>query len=350
MDIKSDIRNQIIEKFGVSQNISQFFSNILNCEFLLDNSTVKRKEMLYSIVAKYYYSECAELFKRLNEQNVLYAVLKGSVLSSQIYSKLAIKYPKDIDILINKNDISIINEILNDLGFVQGWINDNNIIQYTREENLFFSLFTHQQPSWIKRINNEVTPYVCVDINTNVLWGEMNRLFPLNMFLDFESIESTQIFNVELKKLKCESEFIALCLHHYKDLNSIYILSKRGFCFSHFIDIYVYLKTKRPNSDVLMAIIKKLKIEQFIFYLLYWIKYLFPNDKLVSQYFELLYDPQYEHSVNSFGLGSSERREWTFSFEERVCDPEFVRSFVQRLTDADKEKIYINQKYIHYDH
>ena len=71
------------------------------------------------------------------------------------------------------------------------------------------------------------------------MWGESGIHTDMNEFL--EHTIPYEIYGVEVRKLEPVHEFISLCLHHYKDLNSLYLLAKSGIKLSLFCVIYYYI-------------------------------------------------------------------------------------------------------------
>ena len=48
------------------------------------------------------------------------------------------------------------------------------------------------------------------------------------MGLFLSATEPAEICGAPLRKLSCEMELIALCLHHYTDANSLFLLMQNG--------------------------------------------------------------------------------------------------------------------------
>lgn len=79
-----------------------------------------------------------------------------------------------------------------------------------------------------------------MDVNYDIFWGERDEQADMDAFLT--NLRNIAIEGVEVRELAPEEEFISLCLHHYKDMNSVYLLSMGNLRLSLLCDIYYYLK------------------------------------------------------------------------------------------------------------
>ena len=240
----------------------------LGCGFLVeknDHRTIANKIMCEKYI-KTYFRECATLFQDMIDENIIFAVLKGAVLSSQIYHQNGVKIPRDIDIFVSLNDVNLLKSIMLKNGFIQGRVLSGEIIPFDRTQQVFYSRYTHQQAPWVKKTRDEICPYICVDINTRLLWGESEEKEDLSGFLTLGSVEPYNVCGVDLYKLKKEYEFIALCLHHYKDLNSIYLLYSQGVKLKHFVDVYLYVNELCLDPYEVLRICKNYQLVKYVYY------------------------------------------------------------------------------------
>ena len=188
------------------------------------------------IIIKQRFQIGSEFFSEMNGRQIPYAVVKGAVLSKRIYGTTTARISGDVDIVIPQQFSDIIKLILKQCGFQQGLINGNSIIPHTRRTIIYQATQTHQLAPFVHKTACSLCPFVEYDINTSLFWGESNNSIDMNDFLS--DCENMVIDNVHIQTLPKEKEFISLCLHHYKDWNSLYIISQRGIPISHFFDIY----------------------------------------------------------------------------------------------------------------
>ena len=87
--------------------------------------------------------------------------------------------------------------------------------------------------------------------------------------------ETSNLFNISFQKLSNEMEFASLCLHHYKDLNSIYLLAQGSFRLGLFCEIYDYLRNVHLDTAKLFEIATHLKIAKYVYVCIYQTKLIF---------------------------------------------------------------------------
>lgn len=90
-----------------------------------------------------------------------YVIVKGEVLSYQAYGATGRRHFGDIDILIDRKDLSAVTKVFLEDGF------ETNML--TREQEIVAKAFSHQMPPLWNKVNG-VT--VSVDINYDIFWGE----------------------------------------------------------------------------------------------------------------------------------------------------------------------------------
>jgi len=320
-----------------------------NCFYLL--SSLKDENMYHNqgkmVIARNHitirdrYQACQKIFLELGE--TAYAVIKGAVLSHMAYGGVSIRNSSDIDILISKADAQLVSKILLENGFVQGRVTDDKIIPFTRQEILYHLALTHQTAPFIKKTSSVFCPFVNVDINTDIFWGESNIKADMRVLLsrttDFD------IFGIPIKKLSPVMEFISLCMHHYKDMNSIYLLSRESLRLSLFCDLYFYLINNSHSLDIplLQQTCNKLKVTEYVYYCVHYTNLVFEDDRLQA-YLEATRSDRGEELLNMFGLNDTERRTWGIEFFDRLFDESFPKRYRDILSDGDMKKIQLNQE------
>lgn len=271
-----------------------------------------------------------------------YAIIKGAVLSNTAYGNPFIRKSGDIDIIVSSENITSISELMKSNGFVQGSIVNGNIIPATREQRVFQSAFSHQVIPFVKTTNFSICPYICVDINTNIIWGE-GRKIDTNDVLQYR--EAEYVNYAKFYKLKLAADFIAVCLHHYKELNSIYMISIGSIRLSLFLDIYRYVE-RNFNDIVVMSIVNlanQWNVLPHIYYCLKMTNELFPSE-IILRYLKLFKTKQGEFLVNKFGLSENEWKDWKYDLGQRLFDNQFIKKYLNDLSEEEKKKVEINKK------
>ena len=192
---------------------------------------------LHIIERKILYKELKPLFEAMSSVN--YAVVKGEVLSQQIYGVPDRRRSSDIDILIDKSNVRFLENELQKLGFEQRLPEDPN---EARRNRVLCMAYSHQIPSYHKE---KSIFHLNVDVNFDIFWGEYEgQHCSIEDFLI--NTENTEIYGVTVKTLPIEKAFIQLVLHHYKEMNSIYHLSRHNcICTDMFRDVYDMIRNNR---------------------------------------------------------------------------------------------------------
>lgn len=277
------------------------------------------------------YKECFEVLKHFNFP---YAVIKGEPLSLMAYGELGKRNSQDIDLLISPKYIGIAKAILNDNGFYY-------IIKNKYDKILTISM-SHQSPVYIKKTK---ISYIYLDLNHNIFWGEYaGKLIDIDAFL--EDTIDMEIYGCNIKTLPPIKMLIQLILHHYKDMNSIFLLATRkSFKRSMFDDVY-YLLINNLNDiplDKLYAVSKIYGIIPFVYYVLYHVWFLIQDDTL-CEYISAFRTAEGERLLNCYGLNDAERREWKCSITTRLESKNLYDLIKDDLTSKDLEKIKMNKR------
>ena len=303
------------------------------------NTAQEMMERVINLAAvKERYRACEPFFKNASFP---YAVIKGAVLSSSIFQDPYRRVSGDIDILINRKDADKSKALLKSCGFIQGRVTENGIVPFSRKEIIYQTSTSHQTAPYVKETESKLCPYVNVDINMDILWGECEHRSNMD-----EVLSHTQkhcLFGMDLYKLTPEMEFVALCLHHYKDMNSIYLLSERGLSLGLLCDIYFYLKNVIPSPNKICEISHKFDVGKYVYVCLLHTMEIF-EDTLLMPYMDSLKKDCDERLLNSFGLNDIERKYWDIPLKERLFHPDLPQYMQKFLTDEDLKKIHINRQ------
>jgi len=299
-----------------------------------------RTELLLGSVIKLRYRAAAAVFQMLHEQKIPYAAVKGAVLSRRIYGKETARHSGDVDLLLPREYADQLKQCFLENGFIQGYLRNGKVIPYTRREIIFQSAQSHQIASFLRADENPLCPFVNYDGNIELFWGESGRRTDMESFLS-DTVPMT-VGGQCVQTLPPEKEFIALCLHHYKDWNSVYLLAEQGTALSHFFDILGYLLSVKPDIQKLRQISEAFGAVEYVYFCLWYTYSLLEHPALIP-YLEAMKTPAGEALENTYGLSESERRTWTISLSERIFDPEFSARFTEGLRESDMEKIKTNR-------
>lgn len=348
-----------------NQDISQLLLRH-NCFYLLSKikainpytQEYKQLHLLNSISIRQRFKSCAMLFRELNALDIPYAVIKGAVLSQMAYGSPNHRRCGDIDLLISRSYISPVKKLMKSHGFVQGRVTEKGVEPFSREEILFQTSMSHQVAPFIKETGASLCPYVNVDVNFNIMWGESEKKADMDFVL--KHTEPFSICSVMVRKLTPEAEFISLCLHHYKDMNSIYLLAQGSLRLSLFCDIYYYVKNTQMDAEKLKTLCSQLEVTPYVYYCLHYTDVIF-NDGVIRELFSKLLSvtnpslppvasastkAQYKVLLNQFGLTPSERQTWTIDFYERLFSSNLQTYFEEHLSHKLLNKIALNREFM----
>lgn len=317
-----------------------------NCYYLLslyDNSYSKLLASKMAVNKLSVRERYREISFFLEKTKLPYAIIKGAVLSEALYGDSFLRISGDIDFLVDRSHCEDFKYSLLYNGFIQGRIKDNKIIPYTREELLYYSVSTHQIAPYVKQINNSIIPYINIDVNFDIYWGEYEHKSDMAFVLS--QLQKINILGIQVNKLSPEMEFISLCLHHYKDLNSIYLLFKNGLKLCYFCDVFFYIMNNTLDKKKLFDAANKLNAGRFLYYCLYYTNIIF--DSSVIKDYMLLFSCDKDNSIlETYGLTPKEIKTWNIDFESRLFGNSLKKYFQSNLSSQDFYKININSKYI----
>ena len=296
-------------------------------------------DTLYSFIWRQRFEAGENVFHELTRQNIPYAVHKGAVLSKVLYGNFTSRISGDIDLLFSRLDSQKVKEIFESYGFIQGRFTDGTIVPYTRAEKIFQASQSHQLAPYVKIINHRLCPYVEYDCNIDIFWGESGQHIDMHDFL--HNTQELSVFSTVVRKLTPEAEFLALCMHHYKDLNSIYLLWLKGFDISKLYEIARYLEKVPINIDYLIYLCNRYGVGEYVCYCVHFANLICPNH-LLNSVEELLKSERSCLLYDCYGLCDEERKKWNVPFKDRKKN---IRNLLEpHLTERDRRKIEDNMK------
>lgn len=347
MDVRQSIIN-ITAKGKPVVDISELLFEH-KCYYLMGLSQLSQKQQkkLNMVLAvneinhKTRYSSLHNIFRILDSTN--YAVVKGAILSNAAYFQPNMRNSLDVDFLIHPSCTKQIKDIFLANGFVQGYTRGNEIIPYQRKEAVFYISNSHQLAPFIAPTKNQLCPFVSVDFNFNIIWGESKKEIDMNFVLS--ELKDETIYGQTIKKLSCEMEFIHLCLHHYKDLNSIYLISKGSIKLNLFSDIFYYIVHTDLDVKKMLYISENMDVSKYIYYCLFYCGEIFSHTKLDELILAYKFSAD-DDLIGSYGLHESERKKWCFSFYDRLFMEDFPQKFIATLSENEKMKIEKNYEFL----
>ena len=285
------------------------------------------------VVLKEQYQELIQVFSGIDN----WAVVKGAVLSYLCYNNAGHRKVGDIDILIPRTSVNLIENKL----LCNDFVSSGNSHLSRRTERIFFLSSSHQLRPYHK---NMAHSQIKIDVNFDLFWGEYEgeRIDMGNFLLDTIEMD---IYNRKVKTLAPLKALIQLILHHYKDMNSIYLLAtQKSIKYEMFRDVYYLLKNNIDDIPLerLYAMSVEFHIVPYVFYVLYYTSKIF-DDVILKRYMEAFRTTEGELLLNFYGLCNKERKEWRCDFKTRLASDCLYYLIKNDLTEEDFEKIRINR-------
>lgn len=272
-------------------------------------------------------------------QSYQYSIIKGEALSLLAYNSVGRRMSSDIDILVTRQSLQVFESKLLDSGFKKREYENTTDSKMNRVLTLATS---HQsEPLYLQRGPLKC----CVDLNFDVFWGEYTgKRINISEFLS-DTID-LDIYGVKVKSLTPMKAMIQLILHHYKDLNSIYLIAKRkSINCNLFKDVYYLLMNHKEEISLekFYSLALQYEIVPYVYFVLYYTNIIYP-DKILKEYVRAFQTLEGELLLNCYGLNDNERKEWKYDIATRLSSGNLYELIRDDLTKQDLEKIAINMK------
>jgi hypothetical protein len=217
----------------------------------------------------------AEIVELFEKEQITYSLLKGAVLNTVFY-KAGERISNDTDMMVDVKDLDKAAKILKDVGYIQGYIIDGELVPATKKEILFARLNTYEIVPLIKPVDEIHLPYHEVDINFRLSNDDTQEK-------SSELLSNTIVMEgngYNIRTLSFEYFFLFLCVHHYREATMVFkIQDGSDLTLYKFMDIH-FLISQRANEinwDKLLVICKNLDRLNDVYYTMYYAEMLYPG-------------------------------------------------------------------------
>jgi hypothetical protein len=248
-------------------------------EFMVENYRINRQKV------EIYYKYLTELVSILENNNISYVVVKGLVFDQLLYCGQKIKIISDIDILIDSKSYEKTNSILGQ-HYITGTYDclNNEIVPMTREKEIFFRVTRDHLPEHMVLTNNQVCPFVKIDVSINNDWKEKGYVLPLlsgSKNIDKFDLEFN---NIKVKTLKTEYHFLYAILHLHRHAWSYRFIERNiSVRLSMFMDIAIlWLKNKKELQEKFVKLLVDEAMLEKVSWVLYYTDRLWNLDIIAS--------------------------------------------------------------------
>lgn len=273
-------------------------------------------------------NEIKKLSLALEEKRFNYAFLKGAVLNTSYYED-GERISNDTDILVDIRDLKEVIQLCTSLGYIQGEVENGEIIRATKKEILFAQLNTYETVPLIKKTGNPYLPFHEFDVNFRL--GNDDKSGLSNHLIQNTVLSGDDEFS--LRTMTVENFLIYLCIHLYREAMMVYKITQGADLILYkFMDIHHYIEANRENISwkKLQEEVSQLDKVEDIYYVLFYTEKLYPGtvgDKILNMFEpdDVRYLDQYRGRDNS-----DEVYDWKLDFYERMFHPQ------ARMAEAEK--------------
>ena len=281
-------------------------------------------------------SDCIGVFSKCDESGIPYAVIKGAYLEKVAYMNKGVRASNDLDLLIRKCDYKKVSEILVSEGFAcmsLDWKTNKYVGLTDRARLLYNHIYSHQSCSFFKYLSEEV--YTKVDINFSITWGEDPHGTLMSEELLSGYVRKVNYRDIIFNAFEPVAFLFQVCLHSYRDMNSILLLKREKYKLARLCDVYYYVINKEESIDKsnFIELVNRYSYEKPIYYILYYVSEFFGENLWIDTVLDSI-EPKDKLFINQFGLSEDEKKVWPIDFKERILS-EHLYDRIESLIDED---------------
>jgi hypothetical protein len=250
------------------------------------------------------YEAAARVGNALQKSGVRHAFLKGSVLTGRLYMP-GERDSNDIDILCGQADLTAVDRVLQDLGYVQGLYRNNGIVPFSRAEIVKRRMNRGETAPYVVETGDALVPFAEIDVNFSLDW------LPGTALTD-KFLEHTQGVPCGLTGLDDVHHLLFLCMHQYKEATVLSMVRRmKDIELYKFLDIY--LLQGHADAARFWQAANEYGLTAQCGEVLYQTGQLFPDMKLTAEKpvaADTVIDPE----------DGNKRYGWDADFLDRLCD------------------------------
>ena len=286
-------------------------------------------------------ADCMGVFQKCDQFGIPYAVIKGAYLEKVAYMDRGVRSSNDLDLLIRKKDYKRVASILISEGFKcmnLDWETKKYVECTDRAKILYNHLYSHQSCAFFKYRNDK--EFTKVDINFSITWGEDPKGSSMTDELLTKNVRMVSYQDLSYRALEPATFLFQVCLHSYRDLNSILLLKREKYKLARLCDVYYYIENKveQIDRDAFVELVIKYSYQKPIYYILHYVMEFFGYNEWIN-YVLTHIDLEDKSFLNEFGLSEGERKTWNINFKERILSESLYERIEYLINDNDMEKM-----------
>jgi len=307
-----------IMKCGMNESIPFYYKQILDDALYCNN--IRNQERLL---------ELDKMRIQMKKHNIAFAPVKGGYLIDNVYKNRSIRTTNDIDALIKRKDISLIDEIMNENGYtIREYDNENGrvLIPDGKKKMLYKTSMYNLLP--YMKISN-VLPRTLVIFDLSFALDFSLNTTPVDEMLD-ATIQSDNDNN-----LMPEHFLVHMCCHHYREASNVaWMLTGKDLNIIKFCDVREFVLQKMDSNSIARSVefAKKHGLEKALYFTIYFTK--------------KIYNDGYESDILKSLCIKDEK--FLYQFGEKDYDNLYTRKkdfWLSLFSDDSKDEVTEEPKY-----
>ena len=281
----------------------------------------------------------SSISEQLGQEEITHAVLKGPWTQVSMYGLQQRRQFSDIDVLLSREDLRALGDVLGDLGFICGKYDHSQrrIIPHSRATR-FRQMLLFSHPAIYRKIHRTADGHchiLLVEPHHDICWPGRGgvRLPPIPTPFLLSKRELARHNGKVVWGLDPVRSLICLCVSIYKDANSILNIRDGTDCrLCKLCDVHEYVLSGDCCLASVWRLAREYRFEQSV--------------ELVAKYLQILYGssllwdvrpPSYvkQCDVDAYGLAAGFEHaaggQWRQPLEKRLFDPERYMEVAERV-------------------
>jgi hypothetical protein len=296
---------------------------------------------------RFYLDRLAEIMKEFEKVNLVVPILKGNLLASVVYPEIEARIFNDLDLIMKIEDVNILTEKLEGLGYIQGEYNEEKqvIVESSRKVKLLQQMNSHEIQEFLKVSDNVFAEIIEVDVNHDVLWKgncpykvDTKDLIQRAIPIEFNGMKGYMLDYID--------NIIQLSCHLYKEATlMIYISGIKDLKIYKFADLYMYITRffQEIDWDLLLERVRGYNLDKVVYYNFYYIELMF--GQIIPSFVTDSLRPEDSTYLDEYAIENQEPSIWEFDFFTRLFDVNRVLSVdahqyekMNKFMDAKRNK------------
>lgn len=274
----------------------------------------------------------------LEKNTISFVFLKGNSTCFGLYEKLGARRFRDIDILVEKNDVRLVKKVLSEAGIKPEQEDDYNV------KSAYFEMVTHQTYPFIAK--NEYLADGGIEIDINFGYGPEAVL--KNPKIVSEALQRKTAVIYKGNVIPClshEDEVIFLCIHIWRDAVYLHrIKNNSDIRLYQYYELVELIRKYELDWDFIHDFTKKYNLSDYVYYALYHTLMICPELKEKVSAFMNRTGISRVDFLDEFGAENKTPGKWPIPFSERIFNNKKFDAIAERYDMSSFEAFNSRQK------